>query len=151
MVCRWFFFWGVGCVDRISVSGGFQVDVQFYEFTHTFFVVFSGLFHPSYRLFNLCYAMTLLLVLCISISNFSHLYLSILSNLDDERNKLLISAISLFKVYIPLTSYFVSFIISFQFCCLHLHRHPYIVFTFLKTHFIKFAFISSRPTYLRKT
>ena len=57
MVCRWFFFWGVGCVDRISVSGGFQVDVQFYELTHTFFVVFSGLFHPSLSFIQsmLCY------------------------------------------------------------------------------------------------
>ena len=98
-----FFLFKVGCVDRILVPGGFQVDVQFYEIPPSF-VVFPGLFHSFYRLFNMLYNAMMLLVLCISISNFSQLYLSILSNLDDERNKLLISAISLFKVYVPLIS-----------------------------------------------
>ena len=48
MVCRWFFFW---VVDRILVSGGFQVDVQFYKLPPFLFVVF---FILCYRLF-LCY------------------------------------------------------------------------------------------------
>ena len=94
--------WGVGSVDRILVSGGFQVDVQFYKLPNFFFCI-TDLLHALLSLirYDMMYHLT---------SIFIHTFKF------DEQDKLLISAVYHY-------SYFVYFFLSFY--CLHLHRRPF--------------------------
>ena len=108
------FFWEVGCVDCVLVSGGFQVDAQFYEL--------PPFFCCNFPFFVISYSYAIARMYDTSPIYIFHIYIySILSNLGGLTN----GTNYLFLLYHY--SKFISHIVIsfFFFCCLQLlHRHP---------------------------
>ena len=136
-------FWGVGCDDRILLSGGFQVVVQFCKLP-PFFVVFF-FFILCYRLF-LCYAR---MYYTSPTPTFTSISIYTFKVWVSRRTGQIICFcyIIIQSLHTSLNSFFAFFF--FFFCCLQLHRQL-ITIIFLQNTFqqtcIHFNF-KCRPTY----
>lgn len=114
-------FFGVGCDDRILVSGGFQVDVQFCKLPPFSFLFFVVLFF-FHSLLSLIPMLLLGCTIHLHPQKISHLYFQNLGGLMNGTSHLFLLYHYSKYTHLSLNSY-TWFLRFFFFFRLHLHRH----------------------------